>query len=128
MTSTFEAIGGRDGITKLVTAFYDYMEALPEAAHVRAMHPQSLVDARDRLAAFLCSWLGGPNEYRERFGPISIPQAHSHLTIAAAERDAWLLCMHRAVADQAWPADMKAQFMRAIAIPAERVRATSSAR
>jgi hemoglobin len=61
-------------------------------------------------------------------GSTSDPQVHSHLTIAAAERDAWLLCMHRAVADQAWPADMKAQLMRAITVPAERVRATSAAR
>src|SRR6185437_6871848 len=125
MPSTFDIVGGRDGIARLVTAFYDYMDSLPEAAGVRAMHPASLADARDKLTAFLCSWLGGPNEYRERFGPISIPQAHSRFAIAAAERDAWLLCMQHAVDDQAWPADMKLQFMHAIAIPAERVRMTS---
>ena len=48
------------------------------------------------------AWLSGPNEYRARFGAISIPSFHARFAIDEAERDAWLLCMARAVDDQPW--------------------------
>lgn len=124
-SSSYEAAGQRDGLARLVDAFYDYMEALPEAATIRAMHPRELALSREKLKVFLSAWLGGPNEYRERFGPISIPRAHAHLAIDEPERDAWLHCMRRAVDDQPWTAEFKAYFLRAIAVPAERVRAMS---
>lgn len=125
--ASYLAAGGRDGIARLVDAFYDYMEQLPVAATVRAMHDPDLRLSREKLTVFLCGWLGGPNLYRQTFGPISIPRVHEHLTIGDAERDAWLACMARAVDDQPWNADFKVYFMRAIEIPAERVRLASSA-
>ncbi|MGN6107124.1 MAG: group II truncated hemoglobin [Kofleriaceae bacterium] len=124
-SSSYEAAGQRDGLARLVDAFYDYMDELPEAAVIRAMHPSELALSREKLKVFLSAWLGGPNEYRERFGPISIPRAHAHLAIDEPERDAWLHCMRRAVDDQPWTAEFKAYFLRAIAVPAERVRAMS---
>jgi hemoglobin len=86
------------------------------------MHDPDLALSREKLKVFLCAWLGGPNEYRARFGPISIPGVHAHLAIGVAERDAWLYCMEAAVAAQPWREDFKEYFMRAIAVPAERVR------
>ena len=62
------------------------------------------------------------------FGPISIPRVHQHLPIGEAERDAWLACMARAVEEQSWTDEFKRYFMRAIAVPAERVRLASVAR
>lgn len=120
--ASYEAAGAKDGIARLVDAFYDVMDTAPEARGIRAMHEADLALSREKLKVFLCAWLGGPNEYRSRFGPISIPGAHAHLDIGAAERDAWLCCMERAVAAQPWRDDFKAYFLRAIAVPAERVR------
>ena len=48
--------------------------------------------------------------------------------IALTERDAWLACMECAVNEQPWTTDFKRYFMRAIAVPAERVRCASVAR
>lgn len=126
--ASFVAAGGADGLLRLSSAFYAYMDSLPEAAAIRAMHPADLTLSTDKLATFLSGWLGGPKTYPARFGPISIPSAHAHLAIDEAERDAWLLCMARAVADQPWSSSFKAYFLRAIAVPAERVRVTSVAR
>jgi hemoglobin len=126
--ASFQAAGGRGGLAKLVDAFYDAMEVAPEAAGVRAMHPPDLAMSREKLKTFLAAWLGGPNEYRARFGPISIPGVHAHLAISEVERDAWLFCMQRAVDAQPWADDFKAYFLRAIAVPAERVRVASQAR
>jgi hemoglobin len=125
--ASYRAAGGRDGIARLVDAFYDHMDARPDAATIRAMHSPDLALSREKLQVFLCAWLGGPNEYRQRFGPISIPGVHAHLAIGEAERDAWLLCMQLAVDEQPWAPDFKAYFMRAIAMPAERVRITCAA-
>jgi len=123
--ASYEAAGRDVGIARLVDAFYDHMDTLDQARIIRAMHAPSLALSRAKLKAFLCAWLGGPNEYRERFGPISIPGAHARFTIDEAERDAWLECMRRAVEDQPWEPAFKLYFMRAIAVPAERVRVAS---
>jgi hemoglobin len=121
-SASYEAAGGRDGLSRLVDAFYGVMDAAPQARTIRAMHDIDLAMSREKLKVFLAAWLGGPNDYRTRFGPISIPGVHAHLDIGEAERDAWLHCMQSAVDAQPWAADFKEYFMRAIAVPAERVR------
>lgn len=126
--ASYQAAGGDDGIARLVDEFYRVMDTAPEARGIRAMHDDDLALSRDKLRVFLCAWLGGPNLYRQKYGPISIPGAHAHLAIDEAERDAWMLCMQRAVEVQPWADAFKAYFLRAIAVPAERVRVTSVAR
>jgi hemoglobin len=97
------------------------METLPEARALRAMHAADLTEVREKLAVPLVGWLGGPNEYRSRFGAISIPGFHARFAIDEAERDAWLLCMARAVDEQPWAEAFKIYFMQAIAVPAVHV-------
>ena len=123
--ASYRAAGGNDGIRRLVERFYEYMDTLPEARGLRAMHAVDLNDVREKLVVFLIAWLGGPNEYRTRFGPISIPGSHARFPIDRAERDSWLHCMARAVDEQPWADSFKTYFMEAISIPAERVRAAS---
>lgn len=123
--ASYRAAGGSDGIDRLVHRFYEHMETLPEARALLAMHAADLTEVREKLAVFLVAWLGGPNGYRARFGPISIPGFHARFAIDEAERDAWLLCMERAVDEQPWAEAFKLYFMKAIAVPAERVRAAS---
>jgi hemoglobin len=123
--ASYIAAGGGAGIRALVQRFYEYMDELPEARELRAMHTADLDEVREKLIVFLCAWLGGPNEYRTRFGPISIPGFHARFAIDEAQRDAWLTCMARAVAEQPWADTFKDYFMRAISIPAERVRVAS---
>ena len=126
--ASYDAAGGQEGISRLVDAFYRVMESAAQARVIRAMHEPDLTISREKLKVFLSAWLGGPNEYRSRFGPISIPGVHAHLHIGAAERDAWLYCMQCSVDEQPWRPDFKAYFMAAIAVPAERVRAASQRR
>lgn len=123
--ASYRAAGGVDGIRRLVERFYEHMDTLPEARGLRAMHAVDLNDVREKLVVFLVAWLGGPNEYRTRFGPISIPGSHARFPIDRTERDSWLRCMSRAVDEQPWANSFKTYFMEAISIPAERVRAAS---
>lgn len=120
--TSFRTAGGVEGLRKLVDDFYRMMDNLPEAATIRAMHPADLALAADKLHRFLCGWLGGPKLYGEKYGSIHIPSAHAHLAIGAAERDAWLLCMERALAQQDYPQDFRDYLLRELFRPAEGCR------
>lgn len=121
--TSFLAAGGEEGIRCLVEDFYQEMATQPKAAKIFAMHPKDIDVSIDKLARFLCGWLGGPKLFRERYGPIRIPVAHAHLPIGPEERDAWMLCMRHAVAKQeSWADDFKEYFIREIYVPAERSR------
>jgi len=120
--TSFQTAGGEEGVKKLVNDFYDVMETLPQAETIRAMHPEDLEVSRDKLYRFLCAWLGGPRLFREKYGPISIPQAHSHLHIGEQERDAWLACMTVALDQQDYEQPFKDYLIKALGVPAERCR------
>ncbi len=120
--ATFRACGGIEGIAALVETFYAEMDSLPEAKRIRDLHPLDLSTSIDKLARFLCGWTGGPKRYAEKYGPIRIPVAHQHLPVGAAERDAWLLCMERALEQQPYPEDLKRYLLEQLFVPAERIR------
>lgn len=119
---SYIAAGQLEGITKLVDSFYDYMASLPAAKKIRAMHPKDLTVSRDKLVCFLSGWLGGPRLYSEKYGSISIPMVHKHLSVASEERDAWLLCMREATNDQPYHDSFKRYLLEQLFVPAERVR------
>lgn len=120
--TSFHAAGGFEGIKQLVDDFYDAMEVLPQAQHIRNMHSPNLDESRDKLTRFLTGWLGGPKLFSEKYGPIRIPVAHRHLSIGPAERDAWLACMQVAVNKQDYRQDFRDYLMAQLYVPAERSR------
>ena len=69
--------------------------------------------------------MGGPRSYSEKYGPINIPRDHSHLPIGEQERDAWLLCMEKAIAVQNYSPEFGAYLLTQLRIPAERIFAVS---
>lgn len=123
--TSYQAAGELAGVTKLVDDFYAHMENISEAETIRNMHPRDLSESRKKLAYFLAGWMGGPRLYTEHYGPISIPGFHKQLPIGAAERDAWLLCMRKAIDDQPYAASFKDYLFAQISIPAERVKQMS---
>jgi len=76
------------------------MDALPEAASIRAMHAEDLEPMIEKLSVFLIGWMGGPRTYSERFGSVVIPAAHTPFAIGPDERDQWLLCMEKALQEE----------------------------
>lgn len=99
----YELIGGEDAVRRLVDRFYDLMDRAPEAAGIRAMHPQDLESSREKLFLFLTGWLGGPPVYVQRYGHPMLRARHLPFPIASAERDEWMWCMHRALDEQEMP-------------------------
>ena len=118
----FKLAGGVEGITKLANDFYDVMAALPESRKILFMHPNDLTESREKLARFLCGYLDGPELYEEKYGPLALGPAHSHLAIGTAEKEAWLLCMKKALEMQDWPQEFKDFLYMRLNTPAERIR------
>src|SRR3990167_1242809 len=83
------------------------MDSAPEAARIRAMHAADLSPMRERLFEFLSGWLGGPPLYFQRPVQKCIVSAHRSFSIGEAERDAWMMCMRRAMEDCDVPADVR---------------------
>ena len=120
--ASYIAAGEFAGISKLVNRFFDFMDELPGATTIRNMHPDNLTESREKLTRFLCGWLGGPKLYSEKYGPIRIPMAHSHLVIEESERDSWLMCMQLAIDEQNYAAAFKNYLIEQLYNPAERIR------
>jgi hemoglobin len=120
--ASYQAAGGFEGICQLVEDFYQAMDTLPEAEPIRAMYPEELTDAKDRLACFLSGWLGGPRRYAEKYGSIAIPVFHRQFAIDAGRRDAWLACMRVSAAKQPYAEDFRRYLLEQLYVPAERCR------
>lgn len=120
--SSYRAAGEYEGIKALVDAFYRHMDEIPEARTIRKMHPEDLAVASDKLTRFLCGWLGGEKLFARKYGPITIPAVHAHLDIGEAERDAWLNCMEKAIAEQSYADSFKTYLLEQLFVPAERIR------
>ena len=119
---SYRAAGGLAGVAQLVDAFYHFMDKTPQAKKIRRLHSDDLSDSRKKLTYFLSGWLGGPRLYQEHFGSINIPSAHCHLDVKDAERDAWLLCMAKALDEQPYPETFKKYLLEQLFVPAERIR------
>jgi hemoglobin len=112
--SFYEKIGGEPAVRRLVDRFYELMDTLPEAAHIRQMHPPSLTESNLKLFEFLSGWLGGPPIYIQKRGHPRLRARHLPFPIDDAARDQWMLCMERAldevVTDQEVGAKLKGGF------------------
>jgi len=118
----YKELGGEPGVRELVGRFYDAMESRPEAAAIRAMHADDLGEMRERLALYLCGWLGGPRLYDERYGDICMHSTHAPFPIDAAAADEWVACMRAALAETALSDELHAALLAAFKRTAHMLR------
>ena len=113
-TTPYQLIGGAAAVQSLVDRFYFYMDILPETAGIRAMHGESLNRAKDRLFKFLSGWLGGPNLFIDEFGHPMLRRRHFPFAIGESERDQWMLCMNKALAEVSMEQSVRSQLQTAL--------------
>ncbi|MEV0397533.1 globin [Polymorphospora rubra] len=102
----FALIGGEPTFRKLVAEFYRGIAADPV---LRPMYPEAdLGPATERMTLFLMQYWGGPNTYSQERGHPRLRMRHAPFRIGAAERDAWLGHMRRAVDSVELPPDQAA--------------------
>lgn len=95
----YDVIGGEQAIRNLVERFYFYMDTLPEAQGIRAIHQPDLASAKSKLFKFMSGWLGGPDLFAREFGHPRLRARHLPFAIGESERDQWMLCMNKAIAE-----------------------------
>jgi hemoglobin len=120
--SSYRAAGEQAGIRRLVDTFYDLMESEPKYQTIFDWHPDDMEISRDKLALFLCGWMGGPKPFVEKYGRIQIPVVHKHLKVTEFERDLWLDCMAQALNQQDYPQAFIDYLNEQFFIPADRIR------
>jgi hemoglobin len=98
-TTTYQQIGGEQGVRAIVDAFYGRMDTWPEASGIRAMHPPDLSESREKLFEFLSGWLGGPPLYGLKYGHPRLRARHLPFSIGTPEAEAWMACMRYALAE-----------------------------
>lgn len=92
----YDAVGGADTFRTIVARFY---EQVRDDEILRPMYPdEDLAAAEDRLRMFLEQYWGGPHTYSDQRGHPRLRMRHNPFRIGPIARDAWLRCMHTAVA------------------------------
>ena len=93
----YQLLGGEAAVLNLVERFYFFMDTLPEASGIRAMHAADLSGASSKLFKFLSGWLGGPDLFIREYGHPMLRRRHFPFAIDEAARDQWMLCMNKAL-------------------------------
>lgn len=124
----YARLGGEPGIGRLVDRIYHWMQVLPEASDVLAMHHADLGEVKARLRAFLSGWLGGPERFRASYGEPRMRRRHFAFVIDNAARDGWMLCLRRAVDEEVEDPQLGAELKAAFQAMADHLRNTASSR
>lgn len=94
--SFYDAVDGAKTFDAIVSRFY---AQVAEDEVLRRVYPEDdLAGAEERLRMFLEQYWGGPRTYSEQRGHPRLRMRHAPFRISLIERDAWLRCMHTAVA------------------------------
>lgn len=92
----YDAVGGAATFRTIASRFY---ELVADDEVLRPLYPDDdLTAAEDRLRMFLEQYWGGPRTYSDQRGHPRLRMRHAPYRIGFIERDAWLRCMHTAVA------------------------------
>jgi hemoglobin len=118
----YEALGGEAGVRELVDRFYDYMDTEDRAGGVRRMHARDLRVSREKLFLFLTGWMGGPDLYVQKYGHPRLRRRHMPFAIGKQERDQWMYCMRKALADMPIEDLQRQRLERAFAATADHMR------
>jgi len=96
-----DALGGEEALHRLVTRFYDRMEADPAVHSLHRLHfrGHGLSHTREAQFEFLCGFLGGRAYYRERHGHMNLREIHAHIPIRTADAELWLATFDAALRD-----------------------------
>lgn len=78
----YESLGGRTGIDKLVNRIVDlHLQNDVAGPRYRALDPEAIDHAREKVKEFLAAGSGGPVEYTGR----SMIETHTGMNVSAAE-------------------------------------------
>ncbi len=107
-TNFFEELGAEAGLTRLVDLFYDLIE---QDSVLRHLFPEDMTEARQKQALYFIQHFGGPDHYTRQHGKPFLRFKHRHAVIGQPERDAWMACFEKALADGGVPQALARQVL-----------------
>jgi hemoglobin len=120
--SLYEQIGGEVSVRKFVNLFYDFMDTLPEAGRIRSMHAVDLSESRMKLFEYYSGWFGGPPLFVDKYGHPRLRARHNHVSIGVEDRDAWQLCLYKALAEMNFSPALESALLEKIKPMADHMR------
>jgi hemoglobin len=111
----YEAVGGDEGIRKIVEAFYPKVQRHPLLA---PLFPEDIMPVMEKQHMFLSQFFGGPSLYSDRYGHPMMRARHLPFPITPERAEAWLDCMRRALAETDLPEALQEIVLERLSGPA----------
>lgn len=116
-SSLYAAIGGEEGIARLVAAYVRILKENPTVGELRSLYtPEGISRYDSRMREFLSGWLGGPALYQERHGLPMLRESHRAIPIDRALMREWMrvmrMALQEAVSDPALRLRLEGAFAR----------------
>ncbi len=86
-SGTYEALGGREAIARLVDRLYDRFETDPV---LRPAFSRDLTHERERVKRFFQAWFGGSSTYFDAGWPPGLQAAHGPVSISRGMAGRWV--------------------------------------
>jgi hemoglobin len=107
--NVYEAVGGAETFRVLTARFY---REVADDEVLRPMYPEAdLGPAEERFRLFLMQYWGGPHTYSDDRGHPRLRMRHAPFQVGPLARDAWLRCIHVAMAEAKIPEPYNAQML-----------------
>ena len=110
-TSLLDAVGGREGVRRIVERFYALVEA---DELLRPIFPDDLSAGREKQVLFFEQWLGGEPRYSERYGHPRLRRRHFPFVIDERAAGRWLRLFARAMREHAVPETAVARILEGL--------------
>ena len=92
----YDEVGGAETFRRLTAVFY---REVARDEVLRPLYPEEdLGPAERRMRMFLEQYWGGPRTYSDERGHPRLRMRHNPFRVGPIERDAWLRCLHTAIA------------------------------
>jgi hemoglobin len=114
-STIYEAVGGDEGIRKIVEAFYPKVQRHPLLA---PLFPADITPVMEKQHMFLSQFFGGPSLYSDRYGHPMMRARHLPFPITPQRAEAWLDCMRLALADTDLPEALQEIVLERLSGPA----------
>ncbi len=111
----YEAIGGADGVRKIVEAFYPKVQDDPLLA---PLFPEDIMPVMEKQYMFLSQFFGGPSLYSDAYGHPMMRARHLPFPITPQRAAAWLGCMKQALTEIGMPEDLRDTVLDRLSGPA----------
>lgn len=102
--TTFDDVGGLEGVRRITEAFYPKVQQHPLLA---PLFPEDIMPVMEKQTKFLSQFFGGPSYYTDEYGNPKMRARHLPFPITPAHADAWLDCMRRALAETDLPDELQ---------------------